>query len=271
VTTTHAEHWGALVAVAVLGADRHDVPEPPRGPLAALLADRPPRDAAESLLDQVAMATAVRRGGMRPAPARPLLVPCAPGVGRACPAGAVALLDVVLAVWPDLVDEWLARLAAGGWALPEEVAVALLVRFRADPRRRAAVAALAGELADWLAELFPGELAPRPAPQPRSSADAGTSADSGDSPPLPPEIAGLATLAPGDLASTMAAALAMGRLVNRHRNALVRLVAGLPEGHLAPLAEALRAAATHPESMGLALALADLAQTRLDIIRELAS
>ena len=39
--------------------------------------------------------------------------------------------------------------------------------------------------------------------------------------------------------------------------------------HLAPVADALERAATNPETMGLAISLADLARTRLGMIEEL--
>jgi hypothetical protein len=262
---TLADHWSSLATTALLGTDRRPLPPAPSGPVAELLADHPPADAAQSVLDQVGLLAAVRRAGLRPHAAQPPLVPCPPDPRPVCPVPAVRRLEKLLVEWPHLVDEWLARATSGGWSLPAEVTVALLSRYRADPPRRAVVAGLAGELADWLAPLFPAELAPRRVP---SKAQAGA-APAPEPEPLPEDIVRLAQLSPDELATTLAAALARGLYANRHRAVLVRLVSMLPIGHLVPLSGALERAGTNPDTMGLALTLADLARTRFELTREL--
>jgi hypothetical protein len=140
------------------------------------------------------------------------------------------------------------------------VAVGLLAATRADPARRAVVAGLAGDLAPWITELFPAQLAPRGRP--------GTTPTKPETLQLPEEIAALVGLAPQDLAAAVVAGLAAGHLANRHRGALVNLISTLTVDHLTAAAEALPRADANPNTMGLALSLADLAAVRLRLIRE---
>ncbi len=258
-----ADHWSGLATTALLGSGRRPVPDAPTGAVADLVTDRTGVDPAESVLDQVALLAAARRAGLRPNPAVPLLVPCPVDPRPVCPPAAVRRLPQLLAEWPHLVDEWARCVGLGGWSLPPEVVVALLARFRGDPDRRAAIAGLAGEMTTWLAELFPHELAPS-----RPSARAAGVVAPPDV-PIPEDIARLGTLAPAELAATLAGALQRGRFTNRHRASLVRFVSAVPVDHLGPLVEALARSATNPDTMGLTFTLGDLAKTRLDLIREL--
>lgn len=254
-----ADHWEALAAGGLLGTDRRGLVPPPPGPAAHLAEHRVPAGSGEGLLDQVALLTALRRAGVRPGPPRPLLLGAPVDDRPPCSERAVAVLGDILAEWPVLLDEWLAALLAGGKRLPADLVVPLLGRFRADPRRRAAVMAGAGSLADWLVELFPTQLvARRPSPAAESPL-----------PPLPPDIARLAELDGPVLAATLAEGLARAELTNRLRPLLVRLVCTVPAGHLAPCAAALHRAGTHPATMGLALGLAELATLRHTMIQEL--
>jgi hypothetical protein len=255
-----ADYWGALATCALLGTDRHPRPDPPPGAARSLEADHPPPDDAVAVLDQIALLTTVRRAGLRPSPAVARLEPCPADHRPVCPPAGAAVLARVLADWPQLLDEWLARLDAGGWRLPPELACALLAQCRNDARRPV-IAALAGPVAGWITGLFPGEFAPRP---PRSTPPA-------PEPPLPDDIAALARLTPDELATTLASGLERGVLTGRHRPLLVRLVCELPADHLGPLASALSRAGSNPDTMGLALTLSDLAQTRLELIRELSA
>jgi hypothetical protein len=54
-----------------------------------------------------------------------------------------------------LLDEWLRRLNAGGWRVPPEHAVTLLLRTRGYTERHAAVRQACGPLAPWLATTLP--------------------------------------------------------------------------------------------------------------------
>ena len=259
-----ADHWAALATSALLGHDRRPAPPPPYGPVADLVAARVGRDPAEAVVDQMAVLSVMRSAGVRPNPAVPTLVPCPPDSRPECPLVAVARLEEVLAAWPHLIDEWLQRVGSGGWSLPPEVAVALLARFRADPARGAVVSGLAGPLAEWLASLFPAELAPRPG-RGGTAQPVALAVD----PPLADEFADLVALPPVQCAAVLATGLAGARFANRHRGVLVRVVSSLTLDQLDPVAEALGRAASHPDTMGLALTLADLARFRLDLIREL--
>ena len=257
MSETLESHWAELAGVALLGSDRRPVPEPPGGPLAELAAARHAGDAGEALLDRVAVLGALRKGGLRPGPGVPLLVPAAGDLRPICPPAATTRLVDLLAAWPQLVDEWLATVVAQGWRLSPELVVPLLAKFRSDGARRALVREAAGPLADWLVELFPHLVAPRKAtvkPEP---------------PALPADIARLAELEGEALAFTLADGLERGELVNRHRPLLERLLCLVPVAHLPACAALLNRAGTNPNTMGLALSLADLATTRHAMIQEL--
>jgi hypothetical protein len=127
---------------------------------------------------------------------------------------------------------------------------------------------LAGPLADWLTELWPEVLAPRRSAAASPLPPAG--APAGDQPTIPDDIVELAALAPVDLAEALAGRLESNQLGTRNRASLVRFVSLLPVDALEPMAERLLRAGTNPDTMGLALTLADLARTRLDLRAELA-
>ena len=132
--TTLAEHWGALASVGLLGTDRRPAPEPPPGALRDLLQADPPADHAESVLAQVAAVAAARRAGVRPAPPLASPEPCPPDERPLCPPAALRRLFELLDTEPVLLDEWLALAAAGGFRVAPDAAVALLARYRHDPR-----------------------------------------------------------------------------------------------------------------------------------------
>lgn len=261
VSTTLAEQWAALVSAALLGTDRRPAPPAPPGPLADLTPGGIDVDDGSAVLDQIAMITAMRRAGVRPAPAAALLVPAPEDARPLCGTAAVDRLHDLLAEWPQLVDQWLELLERSGRRLPPDVAVDLLARWRNDPRRRAAVAEAAGPVTEWLVELFPDELAPGRPSRPARSPSA--------PPPLPRDVASLAELDAGELAATLAGGLERGGFGVRHRAPLVQLLIDLPAERLAGLPEVLERAGTNPTTMGLALLLADLARTRLSMIEEL--
>ncbi len=94
---TAADHWRELVAVAMLGTDRRNPPEP-TGVIADLVDDTVRSTPSERMLAQVAATVAVRRAGVLPGPARAPIA--GPDVGR--PAGLRAGCGRSLAP-PDLV------------------------------------------------------------------------------------------------------------------------------------------------------------------------
>ena len=260
-----AAHWTELATVALLGTDRRAVPAAPAGPVADLVAALQPGDDAERVLVQVAALAAARRGGVRPAPALPALEPCPPDDRPECPPAAARRLDELLEVWPELVDEWLERVLAGGYRLSPVTAVALLTKYRTDAARRPRIDAAAGPLVGWLASLFPAQFAASRRP----AASVNPPITTEDAFPLPPDLAPLVTAPATTVVAVLADGLTAGRLVNRHRPVLVHLIRRLPVEVLAPLADGLSRAASNPSTLGLAMSMADLARTRAALIVEL--
>jgi hypothetical protein len=252
------DHWGHLATAALLGTDRRRAPAPPPGPLADAVARLAPADDAESVLVQVALLSAARRAGLRPAEPVALLAPCPPDDRPPCPPAAAARLAELVEHWPSLVDEWLDRLIAGGYRLPPALAATLLARHRADARRPV-VEEAAGPLAEWLTGLFPEAYG-----RPRSKLPAPA-----ERPPLPADLAELLARPAPEIAATLAAGLVSGRLGVRLRAPLVHLVSLLRPSALGSVAEALSRAGTNPSTLGLALSLADLARVRAAMIAEL--
>jgi hypothetical protein len=198
-------------------------------------------------------------------------------------------LTDLLQSWPVLVDEWLACLEARGLRLAPEHAVTLLVRYRADPLRRARVAAAAGPLAAWLYELFPDLLGTRrpgvrstavgagsptrPSSPSASSPSAAPSASASDKSDnglaLPPDLAPLIGQSADDLAGALVEGLDRRRWVHRHRPLLVRLLCAVDPSVLPTVADRLAAGVLDPGNVALATDLAHLARTRADMLAEL--
>ena len=86
---------------------------------------------------------------------------------------------------------------------------------------------------------------------------------------LPPDLAPLIQFDGIALAEALAEGMRAGAFGVRHRPGLIELLLHVPPEHLVPVADALERAATNPETMGLAISLADLARTRLGMIEEL--
>ena len=258
---TWRHHWGQLATAALLGTDRRPAPAPLPGPLADAVDRLAPADDAASVLVQVALVAAGRRGGVRPGPPAAELMRCADDPRPPCPPAAARRLPELVEHWPSLVDEWLDVVAARGYRLPPALAVTLLRRHRADARR-ALVERAAGPVAEWVTELFPAELGrgrSRLAPAPV------------EPPPLPADLAALVALPAADTAAVLGHGLATGRFGVRLRASLVQLVGALPAESLPVVADALARAGTNPATLGLALSLADLAQTRAAMLAELAA
>jgi hypothetical protein len=294
-----SEHWGALVATAMLGTARRKPPPPPPGVLEIFCAPAPlaggapagsdsagddRHDEARDLLGQVAALTAIRRAGVRPAaPPRPL-APCPLDDRPHCPPAAIRRLPELLQSWPILVDEWLAVVETSGFRLAPEDAVTLLFRYRSDPARRARVAAAAGPLAGWLQGLFPELLAsrrgaaPTPAGASKSGQGGGSStsrapravlseADQGVA--LPPDLAPLVELSAEALAEALVEGVDQRRWVHRHRPLLARLICLVDPGVLPVVADRLASGVVDPSNVVLATDLAHLSRTRADMLAEL--
>ncbi len=249
--STLADHWHAVATVALLGVDRRPLPPVPAGPIGVLLGGRGPQDGAAAVIDLAAALTVVRRSGVRPGPAQPALVTPSVDPRPVCPTAALERIAVVVVEWPELVDEWLGLVERGGWRLPGDVAIALYLRSKGDASRRGAIRALTGELIEWLIELIPGLAGGGP----RRPADR-------------PEPVPLGRL-PGIDPAAIAAGLEVGELSVRHRTTLVHTICSVDPAELGPLVDALSRAGTNPNTMGLALSLADLARTRHEMITEL--
>jgi hypothetical protein len=259
-------YWSELVTVALLGTDRRLPPPPVAGPLTSLALERPGGDRAAAMVDQVAALAVARRAGLRPLEQVAPLAPPAPDPRPECPSLAIVHHHEIVAAWPVLEDEWLIAVLEGGWRLAREQVVPLLVRHRSDPVRRRRVELAAGPIADWLVEHLAGDV-PALAPVRRRRVDPAeldravtTLADLAVPPALTPLLA-----PPGDpegLARLLLGPLRDGRLGEAHRAVLVHVVARLPRGQLAEVAEALDQVAEVAHQPGLVRSLAALAHLR---------
>ena len=157
--------WSTLVTTAVLGTDRRPLPAAAPGWESPVATD----DAAVELLNRAAAVATARRSGMRPA-APPLPIEPAPFDERPmCPAAAAAQLDRMLRGQHDiLLPEWFALCRKGDFQLPLHLLPALLLRGRRNPAFDAAVRAVAGQRAAWLADAMP-ELRIKVRPTPLAS------------------------------------------------------------------------------------------------------
>lgn len=255
--TSLARSWDDLVAVALVGTDRRDPPAPPSGPIAEFALEAPSRDAAGSLVQQVAAITVVQRaaGRARP-PATPLAA--APVDPRPmCTPDAAALLERIVVEWPMLESDWLHVARVGGWRLSPDLVPMLLRRHRADPDTRALVVELAGPVADWLVDHVDG-LAPTARRGPSRPAVA-----------LPPELAAVVDAPVAEVVAVIADGLRRQRYTMASRAVVVHLVARLPIDTLAPLATALDALDPDLPGRGLVHHLIDLVEVRLAVSERL--
>ncbi len=258
------QHWEELTAVALLGTDRRPPPPVPAGHLADLLADlaarHPAADRAEVLLHQVAATTVLRRAARLPRPAT-----VAPAVvdhdsRPPTPPGAEGDFRRITAEFPAIVGEWLEAVAAGGWRLGAELVVPVLVHTRRDPTLAELAHRVAGPVAAWLVQTWPG-LAPRPAGRRPAPTD--------DPLPVTPELAVVCGRPPGDCAAALAAMFRAGTVSTAQRAMLINLVARLPRPSLLPVARALDTVDGSPAVLGLAAHLAALARLRQRALTEL--
>jgi len=258
--------WDDLVAVAMLGTDRRNPPEP-TGVIADVVDDTVRSTPSERMLAQVAATVAVRRAGVLPGPARPPIAGSDVDDRPVCVPAAAERWHHVISSWPVLEDEWMLTLLTNGWRVPPDLVPELLTRHRSDPIRRACAELACGPLAGWLVGHLP-ELAVRGAAntRPDPSAD-----DTAELPPLPipPDLEPL-LLADGDqVARQLAGAIDSGTLVHAHRAVLVNLVARIRADSLGAVATALEAIDGSSIGFPLASVLADLASTRERMLDEL--
>lgn len=262
--------WRELVTAALLGTDRRPPPPAPAGPVGALVLERGDVDAPARLLDEAAALTVVRRGALRPGPAlSPLMAPPTDPRPEA-PHRSARHHARIVAEWPVLEDEWLLALIDGGWRLPRELVVPLLVRHRGDPARRHRVERAAGPLAAWLTDHLVHQV-PGLAPagrSPRSAVDRErVEAAAGVVPELPitPDLAAVLS-APDRFGAVVADGFEAGRLRAPHFGVAVNLVARVRPDVLPSWITALDHVHPHAPSASLAISLAELARLRHEML-----
>lgn len=262
---TTRDAWEALVAVAMLGTDRRDPPEPV-GSIADVVDDTVRTTPSERMLAQVAAMVAVRRAGVVPGPPRPRL-PGPPDDDRPiCAPAAADRWRHVVASWPVLEDEWMLTLIENGWRIPPELVPDVLTRHRRDEIRRERVELAAGPLAGWLADLVP-ELAARPS---RPSGSGRSKVDGLPVLPIPPDLVPLLTASGRESGPLLVHSIRTGSLVHSHRAVLVNLLARVRPDALDGLASSLESVDGATMGFPLASVLADLARTRQLMLDELA-
>ena len=258
--------WDALVAVAMLGTDRRNPPEP-TGLIADVVDDTVRPTPSERMLAQVATTVAVRRAGVLPGPARPVVAGPDVDDRPICVPAATQRWHHVISSWPVLEDEWMLTLLTSGRRVPADLVPELLTRHRSDPVRRARAELACGPLAGWLVGHLP-ELAARGAAstQPDPSAD-----DIAKLPslPIPPELEPLLFADGAHVALQLGRAIDSGTLVHAHRAVLINLVARMRPDALGAVATALETVDGTSIGFPLASVLADLARTRERMLDEL--
>ena len=258
--------WDALVAVAMLGTDRRNPPEP-TGLIADVVDDTVRPTPSERMLAQVAATVAVRRAGVLPGPARPAVAGPDVDDRPICVPAATERWHHVISSWPVLEDEWMLTLLTSGRRVPADLVPELLTRHRSDPVRRARAELACGPLAGWLVGHLP-ELAARGAAstQPDPSADHIAELPSL---PIPPELEPLLFADGAHVALQLGRAIDSGTLVHAHRAVLVNLVARMRPDALGAVATALETVDGTSIGFPLASVLADLARTREHMLDEL--
>jgi hypothetical protein len=265
---TVADHWRELVAVAMLGTDRRNPPEP-AGVIADLVDDTVRVSPSERMLAQVAAMVAVRRAGVLPGPVRPPMAGPDADDRPECVLAAVERWHHVTSSWPVLEDEWMLTLLTNGWRVPPELVPELLTRHRSDPVRRVRAELACGPLAGWLVGHLP-ELAARGA---ASSLHDVLPDQIADLPalPIPPDLEPLLDADGEQVARQLARAIDGGALVHAHRAVLINLVARMRPDGVGAVATELEAIDGSSIGFALASVLADLARTRQRMLDELSA
>ena len=258
--------WDALVAVAMLGTDRRNPPEP-TGLIADVVDDTVRPTPSERMLAQVATTVAVRRAGVLPGPARPVVAGPDVDDRPICVPAATERWHHVISSWPVLEDEWMLTLLTSGRRVPADLVPELLTRHRSDPVRRARAELACGPLAGWLVGHLP-ELAARGAASTQRDPSADDIAEL-PSLPIPPELEPLLFADGAHVALQLGRAIDSGTLVHAHRAVLINLVARMRPDALGAVATALETIDGASIGFPLASVLADLARTRERMLDEL--
>ena len=263
VNGTVDSYWQEMVTVALLGTDRRDPPAPPQGGLAHLAADQPLGTPSERLLQQVAACAVVRRAGVLPGPAAPLVAPPATDARPVTPPSATATWRRVMSDWSVLEDEWVLAVVIGGRRLAPELVPPLLARHRAEATRHARVMVAAGPLGRWMIEWSPRLGCTSRTPLVAEAI--------GELPALAitPDLAPLLSAPGREVAAVVAGGLSSGALVTSHRAVLTNLLARVQPSALPAVAQALDRVDPSRATIGLAFALADLARLRHHMLTEL--
>ena len=257
------DYWEQMVTVALLGTDRREPPAPPAGGLADLAADHPLATASQRLLQQVAATTVVRRAGVMPSQPVELVAPPDPDPRPLTPPSATATWRRVVSDWPVLEDEWVLTVVRTGRRLSPELVPTLLARHRTDAIRHARVCAAAGPLALWMIAWSPRlRCTSKQRVVPELVAEVPEL-------PITPDLVALLAAPPTRVAEAVAGGLSSGAFAVSHRPVLVNLVARVQPAALEPLAVALHRVDPSRPTIGIALALADLARLRHHMLTEL--
>lgn len=247
-----ATYVDALVTTMLLGTDRTTPPPLPDGPLAEFQGDCATESVTTSVLQQIVTVSTARRAGWMPGPALPPAVDDLADDRRPITTPAIAATwRRIVADWPVLEDEWLEALVDHGWRTGPELTLPLLLRHRGHQRRMIHVAVACGPIIDVLFDTFP-EL--RPAS--RRAA------------PAPAELVTVEPLAavlyaPAEqFVAELVGGLTAGRYLTSHRQVLEHAVATVAPTTLLAAAEALEGIDPSLPTIGIALALAELARLR---------
>lgn len=262
--TAVAQYWDELVTVALLGTDRREPPTVPEGGLHDLAADAALPTASQRLLQQVAATVAVRRAGLMPAGPVAMAAPPEADPRPVTPAVASATWRRVVADWAVLEDEWVLTVVRHQWRLSPELVPPLLARHRSDATRHARVRVAAGPLGDWMIDWSPRlGCVSKQRVVPELLAELPEL-------PITPDLVSLLSAPTDRVVSVLCDGLSTGRLAVGLRPILVNLIARVQPAVLPSLADHLRRLTTAgPNSLGLAYALADLAQLRSQMLTEL--
>lgn len=255
-------HWHDLFGAALLGTDRRLPPAAPPGPVAELLVELPPADAAAELLEQIGATAALRRAGAAPLAPVPALQSPAPDPRPEIPAAAAARLDHILDSWPVVEHEWLLAVLAGGWRLDPASTVRLLRRHRTDAVLLPIVLDATGPLGPWLADQVPS-LAPPKRTVARDVSPEPSLAG------VPAELIAVAGATPGEIAAAVRARVQIHGRSPAERAPLIAFIAHVAPQALPEIGEALGAFHGDAAATMLAAHLADLATTRLLMLHDL--
>ena len=163
-----------------------------------------------------------------------------------------------LADWPVLEDEWVLTVIRRGMRVPPDALVELLQRHRGDAVRRARTVIAGGPLAQWLVDHLPSLAATT-----RATAAAEAIAELPEL-PVAPNLEHLIEADAHTFVRRIAEGFEVAEFGSPHRAVLVNLFARCRPEVLANAASTLGRS-----TIGLALALADLAALRHRMLAEL--